>query len=205
MRNPTMWIGIFCGEMLTVLLIMCRVKGIITMGILPVSIISWPRPTPVAYFPHIELGNSMFDFFKKVITFHPIQKTLAVQRWNVSEFGGQFRLAFITFLYVDIPDTICTLYSMARFYGAIDERAQGFEGSAIAYIADALGISIGSLFGSSLVTACIESGAGTSEGAKIGLTAIFTGIAFFVSIFFAPILASILHGPLDAHPSSLDP
>ena len=147
----------------------------------------------------------MFDFFKKVITFHPIQKTLAVQRWNVSELGRQFRLAFITFLYVDIPDTTSTLYSMARSYGAIDERAQGFEGSAITYIADALGISIGSLFGSSPVTAYIESGAGTSEGGEIGFTAIFTGIAFFVSIFFASIFASILHGPLDAHPSSLDP
>ena len=135
----------------------------------------------------------MFDFFKKVITFHPIQKTLAVQRWNVSELGRQFRLAFITFLYVDIPDTTSTLYSMARSYGAIDERAQGFEGSAITYIADALGISIGSLSGSSLVTACIESGAGTFEGGKIGLAAIFTGIAFFISIFFASIL----------HPSSM--
>ena len=59
---------------------------------------------------------------------------------------------------------------MARFYGAIDERAQGFKGSAITYIADVLGISIGSLFGSSLVTACTESGAGTSEGGKTGLS-----------------------------------
>jgi AGZA family xanthine/uracil permease-like MFS transporter len=191
MRNPTMWIGIFCGGIFTVMLMMYRVKGAIIMGILLVSIISWPRPTEVTYFPHTALGDAAFDFFKKVVTFHPIGKTLNAQSWNVSEFGGQFGLAFITFLYVDILDTTGTLYSMARFCGAIDERTQDFEGSAIAYMVDAIGISIGSLWGSPPVTAYIESGAGISEGGKTGLTAMFTGIAFFISIFFAPIFASI--------------
>ena len=55
----------------------------------------------------------------------------------------------------------------------------------------AFGISIGSLFGLSPVTAFIESGAGISEGGKTGLTAMTTGLCFFISIFFAPIFASI--------------
>lgn len=80
---------------------------------------------------------------------------------------------------------------MARFCGAIDERTQDFENSSIAYMVDAFGISIGSLFGSPPVTAYIESGAGISEGGKTGLTAMFSGLAFFISIFFAPIFASI--------------
>ena len=191
MRNPTMWIGIFCGGIFTVVLMMYRVKGAIIMGILLVSIISWPRPTPVTYFPKTELGNDMFDFFKKVVTFHPIKRVLAVQDWDISKYGGEFGLAFITFLYVDILDCTGTLYSMARFAGAIDEKTQDFENSAIAYTVDAIGISIGSLFGSPPVTAYIESGAGISEGGKTGLTAMFTGLCFFISIFFAPIFASI--------------
>ena len=64
---------------------------------------------------------------------------------------------------------------------------------------DALGISIGSLFGSPPVTAYIESGASIPEGGKTGLSVIFTGIVFFISIFFAPIFASIPPGPLDAN------
>lgn len=80
---------------------------------------------------------------------------------------------------------------MARFCGAIDERTQDFENSSIAYTVDAMGISIGSLMGCTPVTAFIESGAGISEGGKTGLTSIFTGLAFFISIFFAPIFASI--------------
>ncbi|KAF2830784.1 hypothetical protein CC86DRAFT_464017 [Ophiobolus disseminans] len=191
MRSPTMWIGIFCGGILTVMLMMYRVKGAIIFGILLVSIISWPRPTAVTYFPHDPLGDSRFDFFKKVVTFHPITRILAVQEWNVSAYAGQWGLAFITFLYVDILDCTGTLYAMARFSGAIDERTQDFENSSIAYTVDAMGISIGSLMGVTPVTAFIESGAGISEGGKTGLTSIFTGLCFFISIFFAPIFASI--------------
>ncbi|KAJ5658663.1 xanthine/uracil permease [Penicillium longicatenatum] len=191
MRSPTMWIGIFCGGFLTALLMMYRVKGAVIIGILLVSIISWPRTTPVTYFPYTDLGTSMFDFFKQVVTFHPIKHTLAVQEWDISGHGSQFGLAFITFLYVDILDTTGTMYSMARFAGAIDERTQDFEGSAVAYMVDAISISIGSLLGSPPVTAFVESGAGISEGGKTGLTSCMTGIAFFISVFFAPIFASI--------------
>ncbi|KAL4998904.1 hypothetical protein BDV10DRAFT_166021 [Aspergillus recurvatus] len=191
MRNPTMWIGIFCGGVFTVFLMMYRVKGAVIAGILLVSIISWPRPTPVTYFPHTTTGDSSFDFFKKVVTFHPIQHTLVAQDWNISGNGGQFGLALITFLYVDILDATGTLYSMAKFAGAMDERTQDFEGSAMAYMVDAICISIGSLFGSPPVTAFVESGAGISEGGKTGLTSCMTGICFFIAVFFAPIFASI--------------
>jgi AGZA family xanthine/uracil permease-like MFS transporter len=191
MRSPMMWVGIFCGGFLTAILLAFKVKGAIIAGILLVSIISWPRPTPVTYFPHTPIGDDNFNFFKKVVTFHPITNTLNAQNWDVSEASGQFGLALITFLYVDILDCTGTLYSMARFAGAIDEETQDFEGSAVAYLVDAVGISIGSLFGLSPVTAFIESGAGISEGGKTGITAMVTGICFFISIFFAPIFASI--------------
>lgn len=209
MRNPTMWIGIFCSGFFTVFLMMFRVKGAIIIGILLVSIISWPRGTEVTYFPYTDLGDSGFDFFKKVASFHPIQRTLNVQEWNVSSYGGQFGLAFITyvklktrsshsqantpgrFLYVDILDCTGTMYSMARFAGAIDEETQDFEGSAVAYLVDAFGVTIGSLWGCPPVTAFVESGAGISEGGATGLTAITTGLCFFIAIFFAPIFASI--------------
>ncbi|ESZ93823.1 purine transporter [Sclerotinia borealis F-4128] len=191
MRSPTMWIGIFCGGFVTAILMAYRVKGAIIAGILLVAIISWPRSTSVTYFPHDAAGDANFDFFKKVVTFHGIQETLVAQDWNVAGVTGQFGLAFITFLYVDILDCTGTLYSMARFAGAIDEETQDFEGSAVAYLVDAFGISIGSLLGLSPVTAFVESGVGISEGGKTGITAMVTGLCFFISIFFAPIFASI--------------
>lgn len=192
MRNPTMWLGIFCGGIFTAFLMMYRVKGAIIAGILLVSFISWPRDTPVTFFPRTAQGNDSFDFFKQVVNFRPIKKILAVQDWNITgQNAGQFAIALVTFLYVDILDCTGTLYSMARYCGAIDEDTQDFEGSAVAYIVDALGITFGSLFGCPPVTAFIESGAGISEGGTTGITACVTGLCFFFSIFFAPIFSSI--------------
>ncbi|KAI0112836.1 hypothetical protein F4814DRAFT_440334 [Daldinia grandis] len=191
MRNPKMWIGIFCGGVLTVLLMMYRVKGAIIAGILLVSIISWPRGTSVTYFPYTAVGDDAFNFFKKVVDFHQISKTLTVQRWDIAEYGGQFGLAFITFLYVDILDCTGTLYSMARFANVIDPVTEDFEGSTMAYMVDAISISIGSLLGCPPVTAFVESGAGIADGGRTGLTSMTTGLCFFISIFFAPIFASI--------------
>jgi xanthine/uracil/vitamin C permease (AzgA family) len=74
------------ASIFTVLMMMYRVRGAILLGILLVSIISWPRPTPVTYFPHDHLGDQRFDFFKKVVTFHPLQ-----QIGNAIDVSGRFR------------------------------------------------------------------------------------------------------------------
>ncbi|KAL3427064.1 xanthine/uracil permease [Phlyctema vagabunda] len=192
MRSPTMWLGILGGGIFTAFLMMYRIKGAIIFGILLVSIISWPRNTSVTAFPNTPIGDDAFEFFKKVVAFHPIQQVLSVQDWDITGVhSAEFAGALFTFLYVDILDCTGTLYSMARFCGAMDEDTQDFEGSAAAYLIDAAGITIGSLFGSSPVTAYIESGAGISEGGKTGITACVTGLCFFISLFFAPIFASI--------------
>jgi AGZA family xanthine/uracil permease-like MFS transporter len=135
--------------------------------------------------------TSCTDFFKNVVAFHPIKNTLLAQDWDLSKVGGQFALAVFTMLYVDILDATGTLYSMARFSGVVDPDTGDFPKSTIAYSADAIAISIGSLFGSSPVTAFVESGAGIQEGGRTGLTAMTTGVLFFISLFFAPIFASI--------------
>lgn len=73
LQNPTVWLGVFMGGILTVLLMLYRIKGAILIGIFLTSIISWPRPTSVTYFPHTPAGDDLFDFFKKVVTFHPLK------------------------------------------------------------------------------------------------------------------------------------
>jgi AGZA family xanthine/uracil permease-like MFS transporter len=192
MSNPTLWVGIACGGFVTSFLMMYRIKGALIMGILLVSIISWPRGTSVSLFPYTDIGEVHFAFFKKVVTVHPVDRVLIAMQWKIrGENAGQFILTIVTFLYVDILDSTGTLYSMARFCGAIDEDTQDFEGSFAAYFVDAICISIGALLGCPPVTPYIESGAGISEGGATGLTAVVTGVCFLLSIFFAPIFASI--------------
>ncbi|KAF5343479.1 hypothetical protein D9757_014242 [Collybiopsis confluens] len=150
-----------------------RVRGAILIGIFLVSIISWPRPTSVTYFPHTDSGDALFDYFKQVVTFHPLNKVGNVIDYNYG--NPKVWYALITLLYVDILDTTGTLYSMAKFAGLRDPVTLDFEGSTAAYCVDAFSISMGALV----------------EGGKTGITAMVVGIAFFISIFFAPIFASI--------------
>lgn len=74
--------------------------------------------------------------------------------------------------------------------GYVDEKGD-FPKSKIAYACDALATLAGSFFGLSPVTSYIESAAGVGTGSRTGLTAVFCGFFFFLSIFFAPIIASI--------------
>jgi adenine/guanine/hypoxanthine permease len=189
LQSPTMWLGIFLGGLLTVLLMLYRVRGSILIGIFLTSIVSWPRPTAVTYFPHTEAGDVLFNYFKQVVTFHPLSKVGNVIDYHYG--NGQVWYALITFLYVDILDTTGTLYSMAKFAGLRDPVTLDFEGSTMAYCVDAFSISMGALMGTSPVTAFIESATGISEGGKTGITGMVCGIAFFISVFFAPIFASI--------------
>ncbi|RDB22033.1 hypothetical protein Hypma_010878 [Hypsizygus marmoreus] len=189
LRSPTMWLGIFLGGIVTTILMLYRIRGAILIGIFLTAIVSWPRPTAVTYFPHTPAGDALFDYFKKVVTFHPINKVGNAITFNYG--NGQVWYALITFLYVDILDTTGTLYSMAKFAGLRDPVTMDFENSTIAYCVDAFCISMGALMGTSPVTSFVESATGISEGGKTGITAMVTGLAFFISVFFAPIFSSI--------------
>lgn len=149
------------------------------------------RDTPVSYFPNTQLGDYRWNFFKQVVDFQPMKTALNTLEWDLSKAPGHFALALFTLLYVDVLDCTATLYSMARFCGVVDPDTGDFPRSTIAYCTDASCISIGALLGCSPVTVFIESGAGIAEGGKTGLTAMTCGLCFIVSMFFAPIFASI--------------
>jgi adenine/guanine/hypoxanthine permease len=93
-------------------------------------------------------------------------------------------------LYVDFLDTSGTLMAIVQSMGIADSEGN-FEGARMAFCADAVSVIVGSMFGLAPVTAYIESGAGVAAGARTGITAIVCGFLFFLSIFFAPIIASI--------------
>ncbi|KAF8942787.1 hypothetical protein BGZ47_006127 [Haplosporangium gracile] len=186
MESPTTWIGLFGFVIISVCLLF-RVKGAVLIGILVVSIMSWFRNTSFTYFPNTPTGDAKFDFFKKVVSFHPIQSTMAQMDFGLD--NTEIWIALITFLYVDIMDTTGTLYSMAKFGGYMYKNGD-FDGSTAAFLCDATSITVGAVFGVPPVTAFVESGAGITEGGRTGLTSITTAFFFFISLFFAPIFAS---------------
>jgi xanthine/uracil/vitamin C permease (AzgA family) len=99
-------------------------------------------------------------------------------------------LCLLPHRYVDFLDTSGTLLGIVSNMGYVDEKGD-FPKSKMAYSCDALATLFGSFFGLSPVTSYIESAAGVGAGARTGMTAVFCGFFFFLSIFFAPIIASI--------------
>ena len=103
-----------------------------------------------------------------------------------------FSLVFVTFF-----DTTGTLMTIGRQCGFVDEdgNAKGIEK---AFLSDALAGIIGSVCGTSTVTAYIESATGIGIGGRTGLTAIVTGILFILSIFISPLILSLFTSSVTA-------
>ena len=101
-----------------------------------------------------------------------------------------FSLIFVTFF-----DTTGTLMSLGRQCGFIDDEGQAV-GIEKAFMADAVGGIVGAVWGTSTVTAFVESAAGIGNGGRTGLTAIVTGLLFLLSIFFAPLILGLFTSPV---------
>ncbi|KAJ1028582.1 hypothetical protein NDA16_001748 [Ustilago loliicola] len=190
LQSSTLWLGVMLGGIFTALMLLYRVKGAFLIGILLVSIVSWPRNTPVTLFPHTPQGDDSFNYFKQVANWNGLgllgPKNID---WNGYS-NGKVWYALISFLYIDLLDTTGTLYAMASHAGLMDARTGDFEGSSAAYLSDAVAISIGSLVGCSPNTAFVESASGIAEGGRTGITGVVVAFMFFLSLFFAPIFAS---------------
>ena len=96
-----------------------------------------------------------------------------------------FSMLFVTFF-----DTTGTLIPLAKECGYVREDGTT-EGINRAFLSDAIGGIIGAIFGSSTVTAFVESATGIGLGGRTGLTAITIGILFILSIFISPLILSL--------------
>lgn len=185
MTSGTTWIGIF-GMLVMLIFMAYKWNSALIIGIGFVTVVSWFRNTAVTYFDESPAGEARFEYFKQVVSVETLDMTLAPFTSDL----GQVGLALITFLYVDFLDTSGTLMGIVSSMGYVNEEGD-FPKSTRAFAVDALGTMFSAIFGCSPVTSYIESAAGVEAGAKTGLTAVFCGFFFFISIFFAPIIASI--------------
>jgi len=134
-------------------------------------------------------GDLQFRYFQKIVSVETLDDVMVKYDFKGLNTGDAMSALF-TMLYVDFMDCTGTLFALCRSVGIID-RDGNFPRSREAFSVDAIGAIIGSVFGTSPVVAYIESAAGIEIGSRTGLTAIFVGIYFFISIFFAPILSNI--------------
>ncbi|RXH57114.1 NCS2 family permease [Granulicella sibirica] len=102
---------------------------------------------------------------------------------------GAFEIIFV-FLFVDLFDNIGTLVAVTQRAGLMAPDHTIPRLNRI-FFADASATVVGALAGTSTVTSYVESSAGVAAGGRTGVTAITTGILFFLSLFVAPLIGAI--------------
>ena len=142
-------------------------------------------PDPAAGFYTLFPNMAFTDFSKLGLT--------VGQCFNV-DFSSvgivNFAIVVLSFLFVDIFDTLGTLIGVATKANMLDEEGR-LPGIKPALMADAIGTTAGAVLGTSTVTTFVESASGVAVGGRTGLTAMVTGLLFLASMFFAPIFTAI--------------
>jgi len=166
------------GLTVTALLLTLRVRGAILLGILfgfaaglATGIVEYHG---VAGLPRIERPVAFALDFRTV-------------------FGSPGIIgAIFIFFFLDLFDTVGTLIGVAEQGGFL--VAGRLPRARQAFVADAVGTTVGSLLGTSTVTSYVESAAGVSAGGRTGLTAVVTGLLFLAAPVFAPLVQSVGEG-----------
>jgi AGZA family xanthine/uracil permease-like MFS transporter len=105
-------------------------------------------------------------------------------------FSFNMLIVVFTFLFVDIFDTLGTLVGVSTKAGMLDKDGK-VPNLKKAFMADAVGTTVGSMLGTSTVTTYVESAAGVAQGGRTGLTALVAAAYFIVVLFFAPLFTAI--------------
>ena len=101
-----------------------------------------------------------------------------------------FITVMLAFLFVEMFDTLGTLIGVASKADMLDKDGK-LPKIRSALLADAVGTSVGAMFGTSTTTTFVESASGVAEGGRTGLTALVSALLFGLSLFLSPIFLAI--------------
>ncbi len=186
------------GIAITVILWMKKVKGALLIGIfvtwflgMAAQGIGWyqvnPEASAYSLFPSALISFTSFSGLAETfgLCFSGLRDAFSSGK-NIT----QFIMVTLTFLYVDIFDTLGTFAGVATKAKMIDENGN-FPGVNQAFASDAVATTVGAILGTSTVTTFVESASGVEEGGRTGLTAVTTAILFLLAVPFFPIIGAI--------------
>lgn len=175
--SPAVWITLF-GLILTVILMSMNVPGSIFIGMIITAIFGiciGQIPLPTSF---ISTPPSIAPTFGQAI-------------FHLSDINTpQLFIVVLTFLLVTFFDTAGTLIGMTEQAGLVDKNGK-IPRIGRAFAADSTAMIEGAILGTAPLGTSVESSAGIAMGGKTGLTAMFIGIFFLISMIFSPLLAVI--------------
>jgi adenine/guanine/hypoxanthine permease len=168
------YIGIIIGAYLLIK----KVKGALLIAIVSCAILGIP------------MGLTHIPENFKLITLPPsIAPIFCKFQWS-HIFTLDMFIVVVTFLFIDLFDTIGTLIGVASKANMIDKNGR-MPNMKQALFADAVATTTGAVLGTSAVTTFVESASGVAEGGRTGLTALTVAVMFCLALFFAPIFVII--------------
>lgn len=174
LTDPAVLLACF-GIMLSAVLLVRNVTGALLIGILATTIVGIP------------LGVTNFT---SVVSTPPSLAPIFCQfEWS-SILSVDMLVCVLTFLFIDMFDTIGTLIGVSTRAGMVDEQGN-IPRLKDAFMADAIGTTVGAVLGTSTVTTYVESASGVNVGGRSGLTSLTTALCFALALFLAPLFLAI--------------
>ena len=174
LHSPAVLLACF-GILLSAVLLIRNITGALLIGILATTIVGIP------------LGVTHFT---AVVSTPPsIAPVFCKFEWE-SIASLDMVICVLTFLFIDMFDTIGTLIGVSNRAGMVDEKGN-IPRLKDAFMADAIGTTLGSVLGTSTVTTYVESASGVNVGGRSGLTSFTTAICFILALFLAPLFLAI--------------
>lgn len=185
------------GLLITIILLLLKVKGSILISIFATTLIGIPMG--VVDLASVNLsGSSIGNAFSELgITFGAaFGREGILSLFNDASKIPLVLMTIFAFSLSDTFDTIGTFIGTGRQSGIftdediriMTESKGGFKSKMErALFADAIATSIGAIFGTSNTTTYVESAAGIGAGGRTGLTSVVTSICFLLSAFLAPV------------------
>lgn len=197
-NNPRVVLALI-GLIITIILLILKIKAAIIIGIACTTIIGIPMG--VVDISTIGTTSGLGEAFSQ------LKDTFLVafgHKGLLSLFNDTSKIPLVlitifSFSLSDTFDTIGTFIGTGRKSGifSVDdelalENSSGFKSKMDkALFADSIATSIGALFGTSNTTTYVESAAGIGAGGKTGLTSVTTAVLFLLSMFLAPFLGIV--------------
>ena len=180
------------GLFITIILYIKGFKGAILIGIIATWILGMIMQ-PVGVY-RVDVEGGFYPFFPNLASVDLTDLGKTFGQCFRADLSGvsviNFIVVLLSFLFVDIFDTLGTLVGVATKADMLDSDGK-LPRIKQALLADAIATSAGAIIGTSTTTTYVESSAGVAAGGRTGLSSVVTGLLFLVSIFFAPIFTAI--------------
>lgn len=192
LNNPGALLALF-GIFLTAVLVIRGVRGAILIGIFVITVLGMFVSNPETGLPYTIIPSSFLSFDNPVKAMAPTFGKLTLKGMFTGSPAMVLGVVFsiISFLFVDLFDSIGVLLGVASKAGLADENGN-IPCAGKALFVSAGGAAVGAVLGTNTVTIYgAESATGITEGGRTGLTACVTGFFFLLTLFLSPLFLMI--------------